>query len=100
MHDKAGAATEDRMELILARKGEAGVASLFETDELLISKIPATRSLIEVPAHPALISDLRRTNFDCRRADGRIHARDFFMLGQIDDFCCRTDAQTALERRH
>ena len=78
---KRRAAAEDGVELVLARRREAGVAALLEADELLVAEVPAARALIQVAADGSLVADLRRAHFDRRRRDRRIHAPDLGVLG-------------------
>ena len=69
MDDVARAAAEDGVELVLAVHGEKQrVAALLEADELLVAEVPAARPLVEVAADRALVADLRRADFDRRRA--------------------------------
>src|SRR5579871_5997279 len=100
MHNKAGATAKNRVELVLARNREAGVASLFEADKLFVPEIPATRALIQVATYCALIPDLRGAYLHRRRVNGWIHSRHLFVLSQVDNLHGRAYMQPTVNRRH
>src|SRR4029078_1231482 len=93
MHDEAGAAAEDSLELVLARGREAPVAALLEADELLVAEVPAAWPLVEIAADGTLIAHLRRADFYRGGRDRRVHARDIGMLREIHHLDGRAEAQ-------
>ncbi len=59
MHDEAGSAAEDRVELVLAGDREALIAAGFVARET-VAEIPAPRALADVAGQRADVADLRR----------------------------------------
>ena len=65
MHNVAWSTAEDRMELILAAEGEAGISAVLVTRKA-VSKIPAPRTLADVACQRSNISYLRCRDSFCR----------------------------------
>ena len=76
MDDVSRTVAEDGVELILARRREAGVPAFFVADEFFVAVIPAPRPLVDVAAQRALIANLRRSDLACGFDQRRIHLRD------------------------
>src|SRR6476620_5799618 len=99
MHDEARAASEDRVELVLACRGEALIAALLEADELLVAEVPATRALIQVAADSPLVPNLRCADFDRGERDCGIQLGDLWMLGQVCHLHRGADFQSTARHR-
>ena len=99
MHDVARAiVAEYRVVLVLTGRREAPVAAFLETNEFLVAEVPAARPLIDVAAHGARVSDLRRADFAGRSITAGYSSRRP-VFDKIDDLHRGADLQAAVGRR-
>src|SRR5262249_29051363 len=101
MHDVTGpAVSENRMELILARRREAAIPALLETDEFFIAEIPAAWPLIDVAADRSGVTDLRRSDLAGSGGKHGIQSGNLLVLEQIHDLHGRADLHASVGSAH
>src|SRR5262249_41012961 len=101
VHDMAGSVvTEDGVILIFTQWRETTIAALLETNELFVSKVPATRSLVDIASNSTRVPYLRSADLSSRSDDGGILRRNFSILDEIDDLHRGADLHSAIRCRH